>query len=150
MLGVIHLVEKSILPKDRDFLKMDVRKTLIGLNATKFVQLLETHGLEDYLKTSDAHTIIAPPNEELDESQVPRNMIESWLKYHIVNKKYDLDNFTDGELLRTESNDHLGGNNKQRLPVHVIEQTQKPANAMRKSVQFDRASLIGNPGKKWL
>ncbi|KAI8138994.1 FAS1 domain-containing protein [Fennellomyces sp. T-0311] len=143
--GVIHLVEKSILPKDRDFLKMDVRKTLIGLNATKFVSLLEGHGLEHYLKTNDAYTVIAPPNEELDESDVPRNMIRSWLKYHIVAKKYDLDNFTDGELLRTESSDHLGGDSKQRLIVHVIEQTQKPVNAMKKSVQFDRASLIGNP-----
>ncbi|KAI9492063.1 FAS1 domain-containing protein [Zychaea mexicana] len=142
--GVIHLLEKSILPNNRDFLKLNVRKALIGLNATKFVTLLEDNGLKGYLDTKDPYTLVAPPNEELDERNIPRSEIQSWLKYHIIDKKYELDNFTDGDLLKTESGDHLGGD-KQRLRVHSVDQDQMPVNAKKKSVQFDRANLIGNP-----
>ena len=144
--GVIHILEKSILPKDRDFLKMDLRKALIGLNATKFVTLFEEYGLEDFLNTKDEYSIVAPPNDELNERNIPRSEIQSWLKYHIISKKYDLHNFTDGQLVQTESDDHLGGYGKQRLLIHIVDQDQTPVNARKKSIQFDHANLIGNPG----
>ncbi|KAG2225750.1 hypothetical protein INT45_011418 [Circinella minor] len=143
--GVIHILEKSILPNNRDFLKMNLRKVLIGLNATKFVTLFEEYGLEDFLHTKDEYSIVAPPNDELNERNIPRSEIQSWLKYHIISKKYDLNNFTDGQLVKTESDDHLGGNGKQRLLIHIVDQDQTPINARKKSIQFDHANLIGNP-----
>ncbi|KAI7856820.1 FAS1 domain-containing protein [Circinella umbellata] len=143
--GVIHILEKSILPNNRDFLKMNLRKVLIGLNATKFVTLFEEYGLKDFLHTSDEYSIVAPPNDELNERNIPRSEIQSWLKYHIISKKYDLNNFTDGQLVKTESDDHLGGNGKQRILIHIVDQDQTPINARKKSIQFDHSNLIGNP-----
>ncbi|KAI9266528.1 FAS1 domain-containing protein [Phascolomyces articulosus] len=143
--GVIHILEKSILPKNHDFLKMNLRKALIGMNATKFVSLFENNGLENYLNTKDAYSIIAPPNGELDEHTIPRNEIRSWLKYHLISQKYDINNFTDGLLVKSESNDHLSKNEKQRILIHIIDQDQMPISAMKKSIQFNHATLIGNP-----
>jgi uncharacterized surface protein with fasciclin (FAS1) repeats len=146
--GVIHLLEESILPEDKDFLKLDVRKALIGLDATKFTGLLEKHGLGGYLDANEAYTVLAPPNEALDENTVPYNQIGSWLKYHIVRGRYTPDDLADGQLLRSESSDHLGSTAKQRVYVHVTDQDraiQSPIHAEKRSIQFDQASMIADP-----
>lgn len=149
--GVIHLLEEPILPENKDFLKLDVRKALIGLNATKFTGLLENNGLGGYLDANEAYTVLAPPNEALDENTVPKNQIESWLKYHIVRGRYTPDDLADGQLLRSESSDHLGSTAKQRVYVHVTDQDraiQSPIHVNKRSIQFDQASMIADPGKK--
>lgn len=149
--GVIHVLERSILPKNRDFLKLDVRKVLIGMNATKFVSLCEEYGLESYFdKDSSEHTILAPPDAALDEDEIPHRQIKSWLQYHFIRDKFTMDDLKDGDLLKTESSDRLGSNAKQFIRVHVTDQDQRVTmnrlSKGKKSIQFDRAAMIRDPG----
>lgn len=102
---------------------MDVRKTLISMNASKFVGMLEDYGLYSYLESEAPQTILAPTNDVLkdDEHDHSRGAIVSWLKYHIINDKYTKDNLSDGQLLQTQSSHHLGDHMHQRLPIHIID-----------------------------
>ncbi|KAG0169886.1 hypothetical protein DFQ28_002788 [Apophysomyces sp. BC1034] len=148
--GVIHLLEKPILPRQKDFLNFDVRKALIGMNATKFISLFYENGLGDYLENANnsPFTILAPPNEALNENTVPKNQLKSWLRYHIVQDKYNEGDLVDNALLKTESQDHLG-RHFQRVRVHVTDQdavmTGQDIHATKQSIQFGRAGLVGNP-----
>ncbi|KAF7727962.1 hypothetical protein EC973_006850 [Apophysomyces ossiformis] len=145
--GVIHLVEKSILPRRKDFLDFNVRKALIGMNATKFTSLFYDNDLGEYLDNADSNpfTILAPPNEALNENDIPKNQLKSWLKYHIVRDRYKMEDLIDNALLETVSHDHLG-DHFQRIRVHVTEQEttfaqDSNAHESRKSVEFGRAGV---------
>lgn len=126
---------------------MNPRKALIAMDATKFVSLLDENELDCYLDTDTPYTILAPPNEAIDEGTVPRNQLENWLKYHIVSGKHKQDDLGDGMLLKTESNDRLESKDRQRIVVHVTDQDQRLVKTeTKKSIQFNRVGLIGDPG----
>jgi Fasciclin domain len=131
-----------IIPKA---IKFNLRKHLIGMNATKFVSLLDEAGLGHYLEDSDnAYTILAPLNEALDLDEVPRKYLKNWLSYHILKGQWMPDNFTDGQLLKTESrSDELDGR-KQRLKVYV-ESSHLNAKD-HKSITFGRSGVATEPG----
>lgn len=139
--GVIHQIDDVIVPKS---LKFDLRKHLIGLNATKFVALLDEAGLGSYLDNKDhSYTILAPLNEALDLDEIPRKYLKTWLSYHIVRGQWKPENFTDGQLLKTESKtDELNGR-KQRLKVHV--DNNKFLSEDHRSITFGRSGVAHEP-----
>ncbi|KAG2179174.1 hypothetical protein INT43_002024 [Umbelopsis isabellina] len=138
--GVIHEIDQVIVPKA---LKFNLRKTLIGMNATKFVKLLEEAGLDKYLEDdSKSYTILAPLNEALDLDEVPRKYLNAWLSYHIVEGQWNPENLTDGQLLKTESkSDKLNGK-KQRVKVQVEDSAVIKGH---KSINFGRSGVAQDP-----
>ncbi|KAG2187558.1 hypothetical protein INT44_005247 [Umbelopsis vinacea] len=141
--GVFHEIEDLIIPKAINF---NLRKHLIGMNATKFVSLVDEAGLGHYLEDSDnSYTILAPLNEALDLDEVPRKYLKNWLSYHILKGQWMPNNFTDGQLLKTESrSDELDGR-KQRLKVYV-ENSRLIADD-HKSITFGRSGVAAEPAK---
>ncbi|KAI9018663.1 FAS1 domain-containing protein [Phycomyces nitens] len=139
--GVIHYLEGSILPSER-FWEFNTRKTLIAMNATKFVDLLEENDLGHYIKDADTHgyTFIVPTDDALKLSEYSKKETVSWLKYHIIDRVYRPKDLVNGALLQTESNDHLGSA-KQRVRVHVNDKE----NSLRQNIQFGRSGAAGEP-----
>jgi uncharacterized surface protein with fasciclin (FAS1) repeats len=115
------------------------------LNATKFVKLLDEAGLGHYLEDNDnSYTVLAPQNEALDIDEIPRKYLNAWLSYHIVKGQWKPDNFTDGQLLTSESkSDDLRGG-KQRIKVYVDESGVIEDH---KSISFGRSGVAQDPGK---
>jgi uncharacterized surface protein with fasciclin (FAS1) repeats len=122
-----------------------LRKHLIGMNATKFVTLLDEAGLGHYLEDSDnVYTVLAPLNDALDLDEIPRKYMKTWLSYHILKGQWMPDNFTDGQLLKTESRSEELGGRKQRLKVHVESNGLKASD--HKSITFGRSGVAHEPG----
>ncbi|KAI7896307.1 FAS1 domain-containing protein [Mucor mucedo] len=146
--GVIHVLESPILPKNKEFLKLSARKVLVGMNATRFIELFDENDLGSYLDDqNDVITILAPSNHALDE---PKFMTaadtKSWLKYHIVHGRYTPSDLQDGQLLETESHGDLG-KAFQRIDVHIVSQDQDYENdkLFRESITFGKAGVLGDP-----
>lgn len=141
-LGVIQQIDNVIIPKN---LRFDLRKHMIGMNVTKFVTLLDEAGLGHYLDDNNgSYTILAPLNEALDLDEIPRKYLKTWLSYHIVKDQWKPENFTDGQLLKTESkSDELDGR-KQRLKVHV--ENSGLISSDHKSITFGRSGVAQEPG----
>jgi uncharacterized surface protein with fasciclin (FAS1) repeats len=141
-LGVIQQIDNVIIPKS---LRFDLRKHMIGMNVTKFVTLLDEAGLGHYLDDNNgSYTILAPLNEALDLDEIPRKYLKTWLSYHIVKGQWKPDDFTDGQLLKTESeSDELDGR-KQRLKVHV--ENSGLISSDHKSITFGRSGVAQEPG----
>lgn len=121
------------------------------MNATRFIDLFDKNDLGSYLDNdqSDVITILAPPNDALDEpSFMTKTKTQSWLKYHIVHGRYSPSDLQDGQLLETESHDNLG-KVFQRIDVHITSQDQDYDNdkLFRESISFGKASVLGDPGK---
>ncbi|GAA5805788.1 hypothetical protein HPULCUR_011314 [Helicostylum pulchrum] len=140
--GVIHVLESPILPKNKDFVKLNARKVLSGMNATRFIELLDQNGLGSYLDDQhDVTTILAPPNDSLDEKSFTlQGPSKDLLKYHIIHGRYEPSDLQDGQLLETESHDNLG-DAYQRLDVH------SDVNLLRNNIQFGKSSVLGDPVK---
>ncbi|KAG0954100.1 hypothetical protein G6F32_003747 [Rhizopus arrhizus] len=137
--GVIHVLEKPLLPKNKDFLNLDTRKVLSAIHATNFGRLLDNNGLGHYLDKDqiDKVTILAPPNDKLDEGNVPKNQMKAWLEYHIVRNRYRPSDFSHGQLLETHSHDDLGDSYYQHIPVTISEPN--------KLIQFDKSHMLRDP-----
>ncbi|CAO3632072.1 unnamed protein product [Mucor fragilis] len=137
--GVVHVLEKPILPKHKSFFGSSARKSLIGLNCTRFIELFDKHGLGAYLDDNEndvTTTILAPSNEDISPPSSKKE-IKSWLKYHLVHGRWDANDLYDGQLLETESHQDLGGKSYQRIDVHREGTT--------KLIRFGRSSVIGDP-----
>lgn len=140
--GVVHVLEKPLMPKHKqDFFKLTPRKALIGLNATRFVELIDHLKLTDYLDENKELTLLAPPNDSMDFFADSKKL-ESWLKYHIIRGRVEPDQLKDNALLETESHNHLGDDQYQRIDVHITESSKG------KSIQFGRSGILGDPGKQ--
>ncbi|KAI8342689.1 FAS1 domain-containing protein [Chlamydoabsidia padenii] len=124
-----------------------LRQVLDTINATKLVELFDTNDLGGYLDKSSSLTLLAPPNEALDETRIPQNDIQEWLKYHIIDRRYGPDELGDGVLLKTMAGkDYLGSGNKQRIRVHVTVQDKVSRYYTEKqSIQFGRSVVVGEP-----
>ncbi|KAI7902677.1 FAS1 domain-containing protein [Cokeromyces recurvatus] len=146
--GVIHVLEKPLLPKHKDnFLHLSTRKVLIGMNSTRFIKLFDDQGLGHYLDDDDVDddakiTILAPPNESLDNNNEMILATKSWLKYHLIHGCYEPSDLQDGQLLETESHDDLGDSLYQRLDVHIIK--SEPGGGQ-ESILFGKSGVLGNP-----
>lgn len=122
------------------------RKYLYGVNATKFVSLLDDYGLDHYMDNNDnnqKYTFLAPGNEDINEDMIPNIYKRNWLSYHILTGYMPPDQLVDGSLLRTEflSND-LGGA-PQRVPILVEAEGQ---HTMGRSIRFSHSRVLSDPG----
>ncbi|EIE77632.1 hypothetical protein G6F46_004595 [Rhizopus delemar] len=150
--GVIHVLESPILPKNKDFLKLNARKALNAIHATRFIKLFDDHGLGGYLddEQDEQITLLAPPNDALDEGNVPSNQMKAWLEYHIIRGRYRPSDLVNGQLLETESHNDLGETHHQRIPVTVTEQDPNIYGNNRlfiekQSIQFGKSRVIKDP-----
>lgn len=132
------------IPKSITF---DTRKYLYGLNATKYVALLDRFGLSHYLDSKgENYTFLAPLNEAIDENSVPNTIKHGWLSYHILNGSWTVDLFQNGMLVKSEFTPAQMGHAPQRLPVYVGTEGSS-GKTKEKSVQFDHARALSNGGK---
>ncbi|OBZ87104.1 FAS1 domain-containing protein fsc1 [Choanephora cucurbitarum] len=143
--GVIHILND--LPY-ADSIVFDTRKYLFGLNATKFVSLIDSYGLGRFLnKGTNNVTILAPTNEVIDEDSIPNNQKTQWLSYHLVQGAYSPSELTDRMLVKTEFNSSQLYNDSQRLFVSIgksKEDTMENMNAFIKSIRFgDYSKVVG-------
>ncbi|KAI9475398.1 MAG: FAS1 domain-containing protein [Benjaminiella poitrasii] len=133
--GVLHILDD--LPYKPNSVQFNARKYLLGLNATKFVSLLDAFDLSDFL-TSSNKTILAPTNEVIDEDDIPNNQKRQWLSYHLLQQSWEPSQITDGALLKTEYNSSLLNNEPQRVLVSVDDQKKN-------NIRFgDHSKVIGN------
>ncbi|GAA5801723.1 hypothetical protein HPULCUR_007175 [Helicostylum pulchrum] len=136
--GVVHVLDD--LPF-ADSVVFDTRKYLFGLNATKFVSLIDQFGLGSFLDSeSNDVTILAPTNEVIDEDDIPNNLKKQWLSYHLIQGAWKPSDLVDRRLLKTEYNSSLLLNESQRMVVRVGKEQE-----LLKSIQFgSHSKVIGN------
>ncbi|KAI8055588.1 FAS1 domain-containing protein [Gilbertella persicaria] len=144
--GVIHILERPLMPKDKGFIEPATRKTLLGMNKTQIVKLFDENGLGSYLDEDQVYktTIIAPPNDAFegeDEDSLTGKRLKSWLQYHIVHGRYEPSDLKDGQLLETESHDNLGQKEYQRLNVRI---TDNPSLG-KDTILFGKSAVVGDP-----
>lgn len=125
-----------------------------AIHATRFIKLFDDHGLGGYLddEQDEQITLLAPPNDALDEGNVPNNQMKAWLEYHIIRGRYRPSDLVNGQLLETESHNDLGEMHHQRIPVTVTEQDPNIYGSNRlftekQSIQFDKSRVIKDPSK---
>lgn len=138
--GVVHVLEKPILPKNKGFFGPSARKSLIGLNCTRFIKLFDENGLGAYLDDTEndaTTTILAPSNDHIS-LPISEKDVKSWLKYHILHGRWDLNDLHDGQLLETETHHDLGQESYQRIAVHQ-EAKDNP-------IRFGESAVLGDPG----
>lgn len=138
--GVVHVLEKPILPKHKDFYRLSARKSLIGMNCTRFIKLFDKNGLGAYLDDTEndaTTTILAPSNDGISLPSSKKD-VTSWLKYHILHGRWDLNDLHDGQLLETETHHDLGQDSYQRIEVHQ--------EAKNKPIRFGKSAVLGDPG----
>ncbi|CAO3698444.1 unnamed protein product [Rhizopus stolonifer] len=150
--GVIHVLEKPILPKKKNFIHLNARRVLYAVHSTRFIKLLDKHGLGDYLDQVDGEplTILAPPDERFDDSNIPNSQVKSWLQYHFVRGRYRPSDLVNDQLLKTESNQDLGDEHHQRLRVTLTEQdpniySKNQFYIEKQSIQFGKSSVLKDP-----
>lgn len=101
-------------------LVFDTRKYLYGLNATKFIALLDEYGLDHYLdKRTTNITLLVPTNEVIDEDDIPNNQKKQWLSYHIAQGAWNSSDLHDHMLLESSYYSPQLDNQPQRLLVRV-------------------------------
>ncbi|ORZ02849.1 FAS1 domain-containing protein [Syncephalastrum racemosum] len=144
--GVIHELDDFYYPGSLEF---NARKYLYGLNATKYVSLLDEQGLGYYMD-DDKHnyTFLCPGNEDIDEDEIPYNERQDWLSYHLLEGAWHSDDMQDGLLLETEfASPQLGGA-RQRVPVFVQAESALSAHdsqalaAMGQSIRFAHSRVL--------
>lgn len=128
-------------------LVFDTRKYLFGLNATKFVSLIDQYGLGNFLDSeSNDVTILAPTNEVIDEDDIPNNLKKQWLSYHLIQGAWKPTDLVDRRLLKSEYNSSLLLNESQRMVVRVGK--DEKLQELLKSIQFgSHSKVIGNDRK---
>lgn len=118
----------------------DTRKYLFGLNATKFVSLIDKYDLGYFLDSQSVNvTILAPTNEVIDEDDIPNNLKKQWLSYHLLQGAWKSDDLEDRILLKSEYNSSQLLDDSQRVVVRVSDARK---NDLRKSIQFGTHSQV--------
>ncbi|KAI8974651.1 FAS1 domain-containing protein [Pilobolus umbonatus] len=118
--GIVHYLDDTLSSNAFVF---TTRKCLIGLNATKFVSLVDEQGLGHYLDDHSHHlTILAPTNEAMDEDAIPNNLKKQWLSYHFIEGAYEPHTLSDQMVLKTKySSPYL--RDAQRLLIQTTNQS---------------------------
>lgn len=129
-----------------DSLVFDTRKYLFGLNATKFVSLIDKYELGYFLDSDSVNvTILAPTNEVIDEDDIPNNLKKQWLSYHLLQGAWKADDLEDRMLLKSEYNSSRLLDDAQRIVVRVGTGSRDDA---RKPIQFGpNSQVIGSDCK---
>ncbi|TIB74161.1 FAS1 domain-containing protein [Wallemia mellicola] len=162
--GVIHLIDSFVTPPQ--LLLLDSEKILIGLNATRFVDLFRSAKLSNkYLKNDqDNMTLLVFHNDvfegtndikEVDAlatASDDQNEMAMTLKYHIIPGNIRKDDVKTGELIETELRTRLLGDNGQRV---VVSKTKTPSDKSSKTNKsekhtgwsFNHASVLSDEHK---
>lgn len=144
--GVVHVLED--VPYTNSFV-FDTRKYLIGVNATKFISLIDQYQLTSLISSNK--TILAPLNEMMDEDDIPNNQKIQWLTYHIIQGAYSSENLYDMMLLKTLYNSSMLNNRPQRLVVHVDRNTREEKGLMNSAYSFNHQKVVGKESKmRWI
>lgn len=106
--GVIHGVDKVLLPPS-----IEIPSTIVDIaaaeeNFSKLVELLVSAGLVDTLKTAGPFTVFAPTNAAFDEiaSVLPTltpEQVKDVLLYHVVSAEAFSKDLSDGQTIETLS-----------------------------------------------
>ncbi|KAK4520092.1 Aconitate hydratase mitochondrial [Mucor velutinosus] len=143
--GVLHIVDDLPFANSLVF---DTRKYLFGLNATKFVSLVDEYGLGRFLDEGTNNvTILAPTNEVLDEDDIPNNKKVQWLSYHIAQGAYGPEDLENRMLLKTEYNSSQLNHQSQRLLVTVgnDKRDMNDRHSLLKAIRFgDHSKVVGD------
>lgn len=143
--GVIHEIDDMIVP---DSIVFDTRKYLYGMNATKFVSLLDSYGLSRYLQNDTQKlTFLVPSNEDIDEDAIPDNEKRDWLSYHVVTGLWTPESLQDGLLLSSEFKSPELKGSPQRLPVYVQAEDVDVRRSLGKSIRFGHSRVLADAGK---
>jgi transforming growth factor-beta-induced protein len=105
--GVAHIIDRVLIPNNFEF---TVRKALIGLNRSKFVEALVNATLAGYLNSSESYYFFAPPDSVFEGKQIPASV----LKYHLAARS----EATLPVLLASEL--ELSAANNARQPLKVV------------------------------
>ncbi|KAL9937901.1 hypothetical protein V8E36_003446 [Tilletia maclaganii] len=171
--GVIHLVSELLLPYPALGLGLTVEKTFLGLNASKFVNLMREAELEDYLtapvspllllangtsahvaegEDKGAYTFVVPRDDFLSVSawsnSLPKDKkkLRDVLRYHIAPGALYPQNLSADTLVGTELRDWRLKDGRQRVPVSVGEED----GVLRRGngdVSFGGVNVISDPVK---
>ncbi|PWZ02769.1 FAS1 domain-containing protein [Testicularia cyperi] len=171
--GVIHIVDNLVLPFGD--LDMSIEKTLLALNASKFVDLVYEAGLQHYInapahqrltKGREPFTFLAPRDDVIDswlavtpasfatqsESRSLNHLkqpagpsLEEVVKYHILPGLIRPSNLTDGLLLGTELRDWRLREGRQRMPVQVDDEKTNSDRKGNGDVGFGDANVLRDP-----
>jgi len=101
--GVVHTIDQVLIPDEFQFV---LKKALIGMNATIFVQYLEEYDLDHFISNAKNNlTVFAPTNDAFESvrDSLPNrtNSFKELLRYHILKGPKMLGEFEDGELVNT-------------------------------------------------
>ncbi|KAG2177212.1 hypothetical protein INT43_007869 [Umbelopsis isabellina] len=149
--GVVHTIEHPIIPRN---LLFTARKYLIGMNATKFVAMMDENGLGNYLDdTSQSLTFLAPINEAFEQFDIEAGNVTKKLLYHILPTPWQPDQLSDGLLVDTTLHDKMLGGPAQKMKVSVendggnlpSDYWLKPKPG--KTITFDDAIVNGEPAE---
>lgn len=122
--GVIHLIDSFITPPK--LLLLDSEKVLVGLNATRFVDLFRSASLSDkYLKDDKENmTLLVFQNDVFEgvkddsvDALSHDSEMASTLQYHIIPDNIRRHDVESGELVATELKTRMLGGNGQRVIV---------------------------------
>ncbi|PVU90953.1 hypothetical protein BB561_004643 [Smittium simulii] len=120
------------------------KKIILGLNATRFVELMIKYGLDDYLDGSKkgSWTFLVPTNNAIEQFEhfsdfFSFNDIKNWLLYHIVNKNIVSSDLQDGQLLKSEYKPSSLNNHKQIIRVSTTSSKSYLNSSTRKNTQRD-------------
>ncbi|CAO3596186.1 unnamed protein product [Absidia cylindrospora] len=117
--GVLHRLETMPITQRLTF---DTRKYLYGINATKFVSLLDEYDLGYYLAPGVTNfTVLAPDNNAINEGSIPDNVKKAWLSYHLLHGRWDRNLLEDRLLIASEYKSPQLKKQSQVVPVYLPE-----------------------------
>ncbi|TIA74661.1 hypothetical protein E3P92_01095 [Wallemia ichthyophaga] len=153
--GVIHLIDSFVTPPR--LLLLDSEKALVGLNATRFVDLFRSAHLSDkYLKDDqDNATLLVFRNDVFDgmregsvDALSQHSDMANTLQYHIIPGNIRKDDVESGELIATELKTHMLDGHGQRVVVTKSERKDKPESTNKAGRgggwSFNHASVLAN------
>ncbi|KAK0542810.1 hypothetical protein OC846_006448 [Tilletia horrida] len=163
--GVIHVISNLILPYPALGLGLTVEKTLLGLNASKFVDLMYSADLESYLtrpvgpfaalpsvtSTEDdgAFTFVVPRDDLIEAgiASLPKDKkkLSEVLKYHIAPGKLLPANLTNGQLVGTELRNWKLKEGRQRVAVSLSSEDGTLLRKGNGDVSFGGVNVIADP-----
>jgi solute carrier family 25 carnitine/acylcarnitine transporter 20/29 len=159
MQGVMHVIDSLLLPEGA--LAFTAEKSLLTLNATRFVSLLRSSGLSDLVQSTNVSRTVLAPRDDVIQGWEGRwaslpdegtEELKEILQYHVLEGAWPSEKLNDGMLLGTELVKEQLKGGRQRMAVSVSGEDVKVDRADkggkdRKVIGFGGANVIGEPGK---
>ncbi|CAG8538288.1 3679_t:CDS:2 [Ambispora gerdemannii] len=145
--GVIHFVNRISAPQKLHF---NALKFLCGLDAINFVGWIIRAGLTGYVEDPETpYTILAPHDDNYDNFEYIGGDKENFLKYHFVEGKKTISEFTNGLLLPSELKTADLKGHRQQIKVSVKSKSRRndyDENSLTATeIRFNGHAIIGEP-----